>query len=590
MNPESSIHPPILFVHAGEAPVPHYAPCAFLQARLFNPSSRIVFAASAKELARPELKPRFSEANVETIPLESLQGRTRNTLDFGPSVAKFYAWTCERFLVLEDLMAALGLEEAVHLENDVLLYQDVSKMAGAFRRLYSGRMALPFDADLRAVPGFVYISTLKPLAAFNKYMLDNVATPMNDMVRLGVFSKTAGGRPLIAQLPVVHASYQGRFGLKSLSGLVPREPAEYSAGIAELGAIFDAAALGQYLGGPDPRNNLLIVDRGFINETCVFQADKLELSWGRDSANRKIPFATLDGERLPIANLHIHSKALEEFMSDEFQPLHEYIHGDLFKELVSMRLEKTGKVTSRGSDVGKTPKAVFVDGDMIPFFIKNVLPKFPADASLVMINANDDTSFPQSLAPALDDPRIKRWFAVNKAFEHPKLSAIPLGIARPFWPHGSQRTIDRAARLPVETAGLVYMNFDSSTNKAKRGEALAKLSSKPFIFNGGRKPFELYLAEQRKYRFSICPFGNGLDSHRVWECFYTGVIPIVLDCPLYRDFAKLPFCMVKDWDDLSEDFLNAFLSRLDKGAFDMSMLDFSYWRKLIRSEIRSAPR
>lgn len=588
MGPSNPAPPPLLFVHTGEAPVPHYAPCALLQARLFNPQARIVFAAPAKELDRAELKPRFAEACAETVPLESLAGHTRKgVLDFGPKVGKFYTWTCERFLVLEELMASLGLEEAVHLENDVLLYMDLSKIAEPLRNLYSGRMALPFDTDFRAIPGFVYISSLKPLSAFNKYMLDNASTPMNDMVRLGVFRNTVEGGRLLANLPIVLPSYHRRFGLKSLGGRTPRHPEDYSAGTTELGAIFDAAAIGQYLGGPDPRNRQLIVERGFINETCVFQADKLELSWGRDDANRKIPFASIDGERLPIANLHIHSKALEEFMSDDFQPLHEYIHGDLFKELVAMRLEKTGRTTCRGQSGGKPPKSVFVDGDMIPFFLKEVLPKFPANAGLVIINTNDDAGFPQSLSSSLDDPRIKRWFTVNKAFEHPKLTALPLGIARPFWPHGSQRAIDRAARLPVEPGGLVYMNFASETNKAKRGEALSKLSAKPFIFNGGRKPFELYLAEQKGYRFSVCPPGNGLDSHRVWECLYTGVIPIVLDSPLYRDFPGLPLCLVKDWDELSEDFLHGFLDGMKSKTYDMSMLEFSHWRKLIRAEIRS---
>ena len=31
------------------------------------------------------------------------------------------------------------------------------------------------------------------------------------------------------------------------------------------------------------------------------------------------------------------------------------------------------------------------------------------------------------------------------------------------------------------------------------------------------------------YKFAICPEGNGVDCHRIWECIYLGVVPIIID-------------------------------------------------------------
>jgi hypothetical protein len=75
--------------------------------------------------------------------------------------------------------------------------------------------------------------------------------------------------------------------------------------------IFDAAAIGQYVGGVDPRN----IDgdtRGFVNETCVIKYnDEGEIGW-RSYAGFTRPFIKLygSGVEIPIFNLHIHSKAL----------------------------------------------------------------------------------------------------------------------------------------------------------------------------------------------------------------------------------------------------------------------------------------
>ena len=52
----------------------------------------------------------------------------------------------------------------------------------------------------------------------------------------------------------------------------------YNENFQEFNSIFDAAAIGQYLGGVDPRNSPGDT-RGFVNETCVVNYDKYEFTW-----------------------------------------------------------------------------------------------------------------------------------------------------------------------------------------------------------------------------------------------------------------------------------------------------------------------
>ncbi|GFH12051.1 uncharacterized protein HaLaN_07675 [Haematococcus lacustris] len=55
-----------------------------------------------------------------------------------------------------------------------------------------------------------------------------------------------------------------------------------------------------------------------------------------------------------------------------------------------------------------------------------------------------------------------------------------------------------------------------------------------------RKPFKDMLDTMASYRFCICPRGNGLDAHRVWECLLVGSIPVyVSDDPAPGIFAAM---------------------------------------------------
>lgn len=76
--------------------------------------------------------------------------------------------------------------------------------------------------------------------------------------------------------------------------------------------IFDAAAMGQYLGGVDPRNNSSNTV-GFVNETCVIKYNKYDIFFESVNGIEK-PFLKVEGKTYPIFNLHIHSKNLKKFI------------------------------------------------------------------------------------------------------------------------------------------------------------------------------------------------------------------------------------------------------------------------------------
>ena len=67
--------------------------------------------------------------------------------------------------------------------------------------------------------------------------------------------------------------------------------------------LFDARAIGQYIGGIDPRNDPN-VGPGYINPDSLFRVNLINVEWRLDNNNLYIPYAC----GLPVVNLHIHCK------------------------------------------------------------------------------------------------------------------------------------------------------------------------------------------------------------------------------------------------------------------------------------------
>jgi len=65
------------------------------------------------------------------------------------------------------------------------------------------------------------------------------------------------------------------------------------------------------------------------------------------------------------------------------------------------------------------------------------------------------------------------------------------------------------------------------------------------------KPKRDYFIELAKHKSCICPRGNGIDTHRLWESIYLNVIPIVVKND-FINIENLPIIILDDWSDLDK--------------------------------------
>jgi hypothetical protein len=303
----------IVFIHIGKQ-IPEYLKDALFQARLFNEECEIYLLANRKALESYLLA---RDMRITKIALETLN-KTKAHKEFIEKARLdredrdgFWFYASERFLYLDDFMQQYNLHHVVHLESDNMLYVDIQELLPIFKSKYPGIGGV-LDNDNRCIPGFVYIADKKVMHQLAQCFAHYAKYRKNDMRVLALF-KQATEKKTVVNLPIIMDSYRAMYPLQNLLGNVAANPLEYSQHIDLFKSIFDGAALGQYLGGIDPRNG--ISEPGFINESCLFNPSHLTYAWIEDEQARRIPYALFGDESYRINNLHIHSKHLKPFLS-----------------------------------------------------------------------------------------------------------------------------------------------------------------------------------------------------------------------------------------------------------------------------------
>jgi len=234
----------------------------------------------------------FKGLNVTIINIEKLIPEYLNIISNINNTFRngFWKLTSYRFLAIYEYMKKYNINNIVHVENDVLIYTNIDSV-----KFHStNKLLLTMDSKNRCIPGIMYI----PNYIILKRCIDSFNPNLNDMQNFSLcFYKYTN---YIDSLPIFIENNDN-----DISKMITANYKYYN-------AIFDAAAIGQYLGGIDPRNKEGDTT-GFINETCIFNYSKYNFTW-KNINNKKIPFLIIENQEIPIINLHIHSKDLKKFI------------------------------------------------------------------------------------------------------------------------------------------------------------------------------------------------------------------------------------------------------------------------------------
>lgn len=183
---------------------------------------------------------------------------------------------------------------------------------------------------------------------------------------------------------------------------------------------------------------------------------------------------------------------------------------------------------------------------------------------------------------------VIKWFAQNVNVINSKIESIPIGLENRWWFIEIQKKEKMLNKLnsPKILRNLVYVNYNIKNNLAKRIVPYELLKNKSYAtikygLNG--QMFDEYLEDIYDHKFVICPEGNGIDTHRTWECLYMNTIPIEKRNINNQFYTDLPICFVDDWEEINETFLENEYVRIKNIEWNLDKLDFNYWKNKIIS-------
>jgi hypothetical protein len=511
---------------------------------------------------------------------ENLTSKFNNISEFRDG---FWVSTTARFFYIYTFMKIFNISNVFHIENDVMIYKKITFLYEYIKEYLNNdnhdltdinKICMIQDAPNRVIPSLMYfpnISCLYDLILHITYTLDKSSFFINDMNLLGTYPD------------------------KYLLSIDPTKVKNFE------NIIFDGAAIGQFLGGIDPKNftneqkqnknpDLLLINnptKGFVNESSTFKANICEYFKNKVHVeNLKIKPKVYSCKKIVtntrnklyhIANLHIHCKQLYQFSSIFNISYNDIITGDkivelcdfviltediykfhknidkiakdiiLIKDFTSVKFNKLNQYLNEKLDK-KTDKVInlFVYTHILDSFIKYIFPNLDKTIKYNFYIHNSDNEFNDNHLNLLKHESVNHIFAqnINTSKTNEKLSLLPLGIANNMWLHGDLTKVFNAIKNTYKNKKTKYIYVNINPYTFKYRETILNNINKNSNFEISQNmSFENYLKELASHKFCLCIRGNGIDTHRFWESLYLGVIPVIINnkhtnCKTFVEYLK----------------------------------------------------
>ena len=143
---------------------------------------------------------------------------------------------------------------------------------------------------------------------------------------------------------------------------------------------------------------------------------------------------------------------------------------------------------------------------------------------------------------------------------------------------------------------LCYCNFSLNTHLVRK-QIYESIRHKEFITFEHMGKFLHYSISRADFfrrlissKFAICPRGNGLDTFRMWDCLYSGTIPIVVkEAAFHRQLEDLPILFLdspSEYAQLTAENLELRYNEMLRQEYNYSKLLLSTWLNQVNEPIQ----
>lgn len=229
----------------------------------------------------------------------------------------------------------------------------------------------------------------------------------------------------------------------------------------------------------------------------------------------------------------------------------------------------------------KSNSILFCNSSIVECLFKD-LRKYNSLKNLTLIVSQTDRTINKRLIKKIPNSIIK-VFAINIKEKTNILHPIPIGIANNYSPKNllaKDLNIDNNFNSIKEFK--IYLNFNELTNPKHRTWLKNYFNNFEWAYiENETLTLEEYKLKISNFQFILCPWGNGIDTHRIWESLYLGSIPVVKYHPTFENLLGLPVIFVENYKQITLDFLKEKLNEINLTRIDLNFLDINYWLKYI---------
>jgi len=252
------------------------------------------------------------------------------------------------------------------------------------------------------------------------------------------------------------------------------------------------------------------------------------------------------------------------------QPVKKLVSAEAYKDMCKYNTYDIYKVNLFDNKMLEDGDTIFIHTQHIPKFLETP----PAiGKKLTFVIAGSDLTFDDNLMSSLQ-PYSINVYAANCSTKNAK--QIPLGFRDNIWtPNQDLEDIMNDSSKSSDKTILCLVNFLIQPGNNERVIAKDYFNDKVWAtksdeyMNYGvdkslnfknpetiQKRLDFY-ATLKQTKFTICPVGVGIDTHRVYETLYFGAIPIIKTSFLDPMYIKIGGCwIIKDWSEVTEEECN----------------------------------
>jgi hypothetical protein len=210
----------------------------------------------------------------------------------------------ERFFFIKNFIQKNNIQNAVHFDNDVLIYKNVADIINLLSLNIKNIGLTPHKID-ELVCGFMYIKN------FNSIEL--LCSKLLDLAKKGEKALEVELKSMPHEMRLLGNIWQENKDLITMLPVLPFEPWNNQYNV--LNGLFDPSSYGQFIGGTHanagadkltvhPVNLSRIIDPYIINNNIKVQFNH----------TTKKPYIMYDDLAIPLFNLHVHSKQLNLYI------------------------------------------------------------------------------------------------------------------------------------------------------------------------------------------------------------------------------------------------------------------------------------